>query len=631
MDRDNLKEKLKSAPRSTGVYIMKDGAGRVIYVGKAKNLRARVRTYMDEKDARPMIPFLVPKISDIEYIMTDSEKEALLLENNLIKAHRPRYNVIFRDDKDYFSLRIDRGDPFPRLELVRRPKRDGALYFGPFSSGGAVKETLGFLQRLFPLRTCKKAEFKSRKRPCIEYEIRRCLAPCCGYIDAETYNGMVGDVVLFMEGRGKGLVADLKRRMSEAARSQRYEEAGRIRDMIGAIETTLERQKAFSMSHKDQDVFGIFREGDLTQVGILFVRKGKWMGSRSFPVIRSASDPAEIISSVLKQYYGLEMPVPDEIIVPARVEDRAVVSEWLSEKKGARVSIETPRRGKKKALADAAVRNAESVFRTLRRPEENAAENAEALARELHLKKIPRRIECIDISNIGGRMAVGSKVAFQDGAPDKSGYRHFRIRDIEGMDDYGMMLEVLRRRFAEMPNPPDLLIMDGGKGQLQVALRALKESGLSGIDVIGLAKETREFRREQASGGKPGSVKKTEDRVYIPGRKDPIYLSRRPEILRLLQMVRNEAHRFAVSYHRRLMMKRDRQSVLDEIPGIGTARKKELIGRFGDIEGILNAGIEELTKIPGITGELGRTILEYLKEANSETQSTESQTIPESE
>lgn len=613
MDKDNLKERLKSAPRSTGVYIMKDGTGRVIYVGKAKNLRARVRSYMDEKDARPMIPFLVSRISDIEYIMTDSEKEALLLENNLIKAHRPRYNVLFRDDKDYFCLRIDQKDPFPRLELVRRPKRDGAVYFGPFSSGGAVKETLGFLQKIFPLRTCKAADFKSRKRPCIEYDIKRCLAPCCGYVDGDTYRELVRDVVLFMEGRERGLIADLKRRMAEAARSLQYEEAGRIRDMIGAIETTLERQKAFSMSHKDQDVFGMFRERNLTQISVLFIRKGKWIGSKAFPVIRSVSDSAEIASSVLKQYYGMEIPLPDEVLVPVHMEDRAVVSEWLGEKKGSRVVIESPRRGKKKALIDAADRNAEKVFRTLRRPEESAAENAEALARELHLRKVPHRIECFDISNIGGQMAVGSKVVFQDGVPDKSGYRHFRIREVGGMDDYGMMLEVLRRRFRESRDLPDLLIVDGGKGQLQVALLALKETGSTGLDVIGLAKEARGSRHELAAGGKKGVVRKTEDRVYIPGRKDPVFLTRTPEILRLLQRIRDEAHRFAVSYHRRLMMKRDRQSVLDEIPGIGPARKRELIERFGDIEGILHAGIEELTRIPGIDEGLGRTILEKIE------------------
>jgi len=610
IEAEKLKTKIDNAPRLPGVYLMKDKHEKIIYVGKAKDLRSRIRAYFGMKDTRPMIPFLVPKIFDLDFIVTETEKEALILENNLIKEYRPRYNVYFRDDKDYLSLRIDLKDPFPRFELVRRPKKDGATYFGPFASSTAMRETLQFVHQIFPLRTCKPLEFKSRRRPCIEYEIKRCLAPCCGLVKKETYRQMVDDAVSFMEGHEKSLVSDLKARMIAAAEAYRFEEAARIRDMIAAIETTIEKQKIMSMYSKNQDVLGLYREGNLTQICILFVRKGKVMGSKKLVPIRLNLESAEIISSVLKQYYQNELLIPDEILIPEEIEDLDLIEQWIAEKKGGRVVIEIPQRGSKKGLIDMARENAESVFKTDQLARENREDSLKLLAQHLHLNRIPNRIECFDISNIGGQYAVGSMVYFAGGLPDKSGYKRFRINTIQGMDDYGMMYEVLKRRYAEKQNLPDLLMVDGGKGQLHVAMAVMKELAIEGLDIIGIAKEDRE--------GNPllkrkGRLQKGEDRVYLPGRKDPIYLSRHPRELFLLQRVRDEAHRFAITYHRKLKEKSDFRSVLDEIPGIGRGKKNALLAHFKDINRIRQASMEDLKQVGGIGDELARIVSDFFK------------------
>ncbi len=587
-----LKSTVKNAPRATGVYLMKDAAGKVVYVGKARDLKSRVRAYFRMTDKRPMIPLLVSRIADVEFIVTGTEKEALILENNLIKEYRPRYNVIFRDDKTYFHIRIDAREPFPRFQLVRRPKIDGASYFGPYPSGGAARETLEFVQPVFTLRTCRDREFKSRKRPCLEYEIGRCLAPCAGRVEESFYRRLVEDGIAFLEGKEKKLLAGLRARMDAAAEEMRFEEAAALRDRIAAVETTLEKQRVATMTTADQDVFGFYREEDRTQMCALQVRNGRLMGQKTFPLIRVGSGTDEILSSLIKQYYDGEIYIPAEIIVPVAVEDGGVISEWLSEKRGRAMAVVLPRRGQKRGLLRIALRNAENLFRSEQSAVSDPNDALRLLAEALGLKNPPARIECFDISNIGGDYAVGGMVTFADGVPCKQGYRRFRIRTVNGADDYAMMYEVLKRRYEKKENLPDLIVVDGGRGHLGVAVSLLKDLDIRGVDVIGFAKEAR--RKD------PSAPDKNEDRVYLPRRKDPLYLTRRPAAFFLLQRVRDEAHRFAVSYHRRLKEKSDLHSLLDEIPGIGPSRKKALLSHFGGIAAICTASPEALEQAPGI-------------------------------
>ena len=547
---DGLKSKVLNVPHGTGVYIMKDASGKVIYVGKAKDLKNRVRSYFGNHDTRPMIPFLVPKIHDLDFIMTDTEKEALILENSLIKEYRPRYNVFFRDDKDYYHLRIAMDHPYPRFQLVRRPKKDGALYFGPYSSALAIKETLNYLQSIFPLRTCKDIIFKTRTRPCIEYEIKRCLGPCKGLVGEKQYGEMVSFAVSLLDGKEKKLLKDLKYGMREAAGRFEYEEAARLRDIILAIEATIEKQKVMSPigDSRDQDIFGIFREGNNTLVCAIRIKKGRIQGTKKFPVFKLDIGSAEILSSVLKQFYADEPQVPEDIILPFEIEEKELISDWLSGIRGGRAALIIPQRGKKRELLEMAQKNAENLFKAERDFAVSVRDTLEAIAGKLHLKRVPERIECFDISNIGGEGAVGSLVCFRNGVPEKERYRRFRIRETAGPDDYGMLYEVLKRRFVHTEELPDLIMIDGGKGQLNAALAAMRESAVD-VDIIGFAKEAAEDRTPHLGQPPPGkrSVRKTEDRVYLAGRKDPVYLTRNPRSLLLLQSIRDEAHRFAIS------------------------------------------------------------------------------------
>ncbi|TFG92867.1 MAG: excinuclease ABC subunit UvrC [Syntrophobacterales bacterium] len=606
MDEKLRQEKIRNAPARSGVYLMKDGDGRVIYVGKAKNLRARVRSYFGGTDLRRMIPFLVSRIQDMEFIVTDTEKEALILENNLIKKHRPRYNVNLRDDKNFYSLRVDTTQYFPRFQLVRSIKKDGARYFGPYSSSASMKETFWYLHRIFPRRTCRDLEFKTRNRPCMEFQIKRCLAPCCGLVTAADYRRLVADATLFLEGRSGKLVRQLRSRMDRSSEEMRFEEAARIRDKIGAIETTLEKQRIVSSLFKDQDLFGSHRVDDRLQIYAIHVRKGAIIGQRSFPLVKTRLETSEALSSLLKQYYNAGVTVPREVIVPERIEDAEVIEQWLTEKKGGKVSLLVPRRGNTKALLAMALSNAENALRASEKHENEHDGTLAEIESLLLLKKVPRRIECFDISNIGGNYAVGSMVVFTEGVPDKSRYRRFKIRTKEEADDYGMMREVLERRYGEGSDLPDLIMVDGGKGQLGVALSVLEERGVQGVDVIGLAKEAHTF-----STVAPSAVSRDRDRVYLPNRKNPLYLDKHPRALFLLQRVRDEAHRFAVTYHRTLKAQKDFSSVLDNVPGIGAVRKKALLTFFRDVKKIEAASREELEKVPGIGENAAHTIFEY--------------------
>jgi excinuclease ABC subunit C len=600
-----LIEKISALPRASGVYLMKDDARKVIYVGKAKDLKSRVMSYFTGKDTRAMAPFLLSRVRDIDFITTATPKEALILENHLIKRHRPRYNVNLRDDKTYYHLSLDLREPFPRLQLVRKRKNDGALYFGPYPSGAAAKETLRFVQRMFPLRSCRDRDFRLRSRPCLEYQIGRCPAPCRGLIEKEAYRKMVEDVVRFLQGRRRELIADLKKKMHDAAENLDYEEAARLRDRLRALEHVLEKQNVDAGEPVDQDVFGIYRQDDRFQLCVLMIRDGKLLGSKSFMPVKVSQESEEVLSASLVQYYDAEAFIPDEIILPAAPADGEVIAEWLAEKKGKKVKLTVPVMGNKKAQLEMACTNARNVWETANKKEEHLAHVLSLLKEKLHLSREPHRLECYDISNIGGQQAVGSMIVFQDGLPDKKNYRRFRIRISDQPDDYGMMQEMLTRRFTGGEPLPDLVVVDGGKGQLNVALTVLRRLNIR-LDVVGLAKVKRWNSSLGARGEKDADKK--EDRVYLPGRKDAVFLSRWPQALRILQQARDEAHRFALSYHRSLKRTSDLTSWLDEMPEIGEKRKAMLLQQFGSVERIREASIQELQKVPGI----GRVLAEKI-------------------
>lgn len=440
----------------------------------------------------------------------------------------------------------------------------------------------------------------------MEFQIKRCLAPCCGLVTGRDYRKIVVEAILFIEGRGGRLVRQLRSRMDRAAEALDFEEAARIRDKIGAIETTLEKQRIVSASFKDQDIFGLYREGDRIQIYAIYVRKGAIIGQRRFSIMKTRMESSEALSSLLKQYYNTGPTIPGEIIVTERMEDAQIIEQWLTEKKSGKVSLVVPRRGNKKALLDMAMSNAENALQSEEKLEADNERVLEDLAKGLLLQKTPRRIECFDISNIGGKYAVGSLVSFDRGIPEKSRYRRFRIKTKGDADDYGMMREVLERRYSGKGDIPDLIVVDGGKGQLGVALSVLRGLGVEKVDVIGLAKESHTLPARGLS-----RVYRGRDRVYLPNRKNPLYLSRYPQALFLLQRVRDEAHRFAVTYHRKVKEKENFHSVLDNIPGIGKTRKRALLIHFLEMDKIANASREKLEEVPGIGKDAAYRIFEY--------------------
>jgi len=485
MELPSLEEQIQGLPSSPGVYLMKDKEGTVLYAGKAKNLRNRVRTYFGKAgDTRYSLRFLRPKVHQLETLLTDTEKEALVLENTLIKKYQPRYNINFKDDKTFFSLKFSLNENFPKLSLVRKTKRDGCRYFGPFASSAAVKETLRLLQRVFPLRTCREANFRNRSRPCLNFQIKKCWGPCCGLISQEKYAELAQEVLLFLEGKNSQLTKLLEEKMMAAAEELNFEEAARIRDQIQAMEQTLEKQKAVSSTLTDQDVFAFFRRGNTWEFQVLFYRRGLLMGNKSFHFSRLNLPEEEALSAFIQQYYAGDPFIPKEILLPLAIENKELLSEWLSEKKGERVEVLTPQRGQKKRLVEMARKNAENTFQKKVSEKETVELTLKELQEKLRLRTLPHRLECFDISNLFGTLAVGSMVSFLDGRPDRPGYRHFKVHAPSFPDDYAMMYEVLKRRYSKLSGEkekPDLLIVDGGKGQLNVALAVLAELKLTGI------------------------------------------------------------------------------------------------------------------------------------------------------
>lgn len=581
--RTELQEQVASLPDKPGVYLMKDQAGKIIYVGKAINLKNRVRSYFQLRGLSPKTAALVARIVSFETIVTTSEIEALILECNLIKKHRPRYNISLRDDKTYPFIKVTLNEEFPRLYATRRLEKDGAKYYGPYASAGAMHETISLLKKLFPLRSCRVLD---ARRPCLEYHINRCLAPCAGLIDAVTYGEMVKTVCLFLDGRSAEVEKDLRQRMLAASEAMKFELAARLRDQLAAVRQVMEKQNIVTGAG-DQDVLGLARQGRQACVQVFFVRSGKMIGRDHF-MLSGAEEEADgdLLAAFVKQYYSESTFIPQEILTPACLPESELLTAWLSDRKSAAVHLLTPQRGSKRELIVLAADNAAEVLR--QRCERDAAKLGrrslalQELADRLALVKSPVRIECFDISHIQGSETVASMVVFTDGEPDKSEYRRFKLRTVEGRpDDFASMQEVTLRRYREAAEPlPDLIVVDGGKGQLSSALEVIRGVGLAEIPVIGLAKEFEHIFRENIS--------------------EPLILPRHSEGLRLIQQIRDEAHRFAVSYHRKLRTKRNLVSVLDHISGIGPKRRQSLWKHFGAIERIKQASLEELAAAPGI-------------------------------
>ncbi|MBI4488889.1 MAG: excinuclease ABC subunit UvrC [Deltaproteobacteria bacterium] len=611
-----IEEKLDSLPSHSGVYLMRDRDGKVIYVGKAKDLRSRVRAYFRGGDERSQIQFLMRRVGDIETLVTTNEKEALILENNLIKQYKPRYNIRLKDDKSYLSIKVTLQHPWPRILATRKIVKDGSRYFGPYSSAFAARETLDIIEKHFLLRSCTDHNFKNRTRPCLQYQIKRCLGPCVLPVDPKEYQEQLGQAILFIEGKRQELLDELRRKMQEEADALEFEAAAKIRDQIQAVEKTIEKQRMVSHWGADQDIFGLYREGGFIEVQVLFVRQGKLTGNQAYTLQDLEFSDEQVMESLLTQFYQGDRFVPDEVLLPVELEDREVREEYLSERKGKRVSLLCPQRGDKRQLVEMAEQNARQSFYERHDQEREREKMLLELQERLRLRHYPQRIECYDISNIHGSHAVGSMVTFFNGEPDKRRYRHYRIRTVaaaSGGDDFAMMHEVLKRRFSrgvQEGDLPDLVVVDGGKGQLGMALAAMRELAVKDVDVVALAK-----MRVQPSVRSP-EIQRSEERLFLPGQSNPITLRRNSNALFLLQRVRDEAHRFAITYHKKLRRRQTLYSVLDKIPGIGGARKRALLRHFGSVKRIEEATVKDLLQVPFMNEKIAQEILQALRAAS---------------
>ena len=617
IQEESLKQKLHTLPHKPGVYLMKNEAGRVIYVGKAIDLSNRVRSYFHASAGQtPKIRHLVANIHDVEFIVTESELEALILEANLIKKHRPKYNVRLKDDKRYPYIRIRWAEDYPRIDITRQMRQDGSRYFGPFTASWAVTQTLDLLRRLFPYRTCDRAITGQDKRPCLYYHIKRCPGPCIGAVTREEYRATIDRICLFLEGKSENIVKELKSRMEAAAERLEFEEAAKYRDQLQAIERVVEHQKIVSNKLKDQDVIAFARADGEACVQVFFIRYGKLIGREYFVLEGTADEDAQnIMSSFLTQFYTKAAYIPPEILLPGEIDEALIIQSWLKSKRGRKVSLLVPRRGQNKDLVKMATENAVETLKHLKAQwlveESRGVEALQQIQEALQLPNPPTRIECYDISNLQGTAATGSMVVFVKGVPRKSEYRRFKIRTVDGADDYAMLREVLQRRLKRLSQDtteskarkknkepsawtlrPDLMIIDGGRGQLNAVLETMKQYQVEDIPVVGLAKAREE--------------------LFVSGRSAPIVLPENSQGLFLVQRIRDEAHRFAVEYHRRLRSKSTVTSLLEEIPGIGPRRRQALMKRFGSIETIAEASVEELVRVPGMTRQAAEKLKEYL-------------------
>jgi excinuclease ABC subunit C len=593
-------EFLRSVPNRSGVYIMKNRHGQILYVGKAKNLRKRVSSYQRvNSKVSPKTVLLVGKIATIETIQTHTEKEAFILEASLIKKHRPKFNIELKDDKSYPSIKVTLGEEWPRVYMTRRRIKDGSRYFGPYSSAGAMHNTLNIINRLFPLRRCKGKHIKKRKRPCLNYQMGRCLAPCSGKVEKKQYRQMVDNVLMVLQGKNRKLQVQLETEMQRAAEILEFEKAALVRDQVHALVKTLEKQVVVSNLDRDQDVFGYVRKGAGVGIAIINVRQGIVCGQQVFFLIDPIGNDNEVLGEVIRQYYNREQFVPDELLLPAKITDYVHLAEWLGDTSGKGVGLRVPKRGEGLKLLEMAASNAEQVHIDQENKERNWQELARNMQAKLHLHLFPARVECLDISNIGGKQPVGSLVCFVEGDKTPKEYRHYSISGAHEPDDYRMMNEVLTRRFkteGKVAVLPDLLVIDGGKGHLNVAQKVIQNKGLEDqIELVSIAKD-----KENKS-----------DKIYRPGRKNPINLQRHSPVLLFLMRVRDEAHRFGISFHRRLRHKSTLSSELDNVPGIGPSRKKILLKSLGSLARIKKASRAELAAVPGIGTELAGQIWNF--------------------
>lgn len=610
----DVREQIERFPRTPGVYLMKNAEGRIVYVGKAKNLRSRVRQYYSQGgDPRYHIRLGLPSVVDIDFLATNTEKEALILENTLIKKHKPRFNITLRDDKNHVHLRLDPQQQYPRLTIVRQPGKDKALYFGPYASSQAVRETLRGLYRAFPIRSCTDAVFNSRSRPCLYHEIGQCVAPCVpGYTTAVAYRELVQQVVLHLQGKSDELIKTLKADIAAAAEELRFEEAAHLYKRLQAVEETVGKQSVTSVKQRDQDIFGYYRAGDTVQIQTLNVRNGQLVGGRAYTFPRQLVPETEVLSSFINQYYAENPYIPREVLLPCALEDADSLAELLSERKGRQVSVLVPQKGDRHHLVQLAMKNAVLAYDKARAEDDQLQRALEELQHKLHLRVLPRRIECFDISNISGTQAVGSMVCFQDGEPDKQRYRRYRIQTLDGPNDYGMMLEVLRRRYRralEEHDLPDLLMVDGGKGQLSMAMQALDDLGIDDLEVVGIAKSRLQVDAET------GARRHSDEKLYRPQRKNAVLFPVNSPALFLLQRVRDEAHRFAVTYHKALRSKQRLRSALEDVPGVGGQRKTQLLRHFGSVKQIRTASLESLETVPGLPSRVAQAVYAYFHPA----------------
>ena len=609
-----LKNKLKNLPISPGVYLMKDAKHKVIYVGKAKNLKNRVKSYFQKStDDRLYTEYLVRRVADIDFVLTETEKEALILENNLIKQFKPKFNINLRDDKTFISIKLEVNEKFPYPKVVRQIEDDGAMYFGPYASSRAVRETLRYINDTIPIRKCPDNVFKNRVKPCLYYQIYKCLGPCCDLVDEATYQGLIDQVVLILKGKQEDLVGILKQQMYEESKSMRYEKAAKIRDRIRAIEETVEKQRIHSMTFVDRDVFGYYMVGNEVYIEVMFIRSGNMEDVASYHFSTNHNTIEEVFRSFLNQFYSQTRFIPSEVIIPVQSADAKLLGEWLGDRKRKKVEVIYPHRGDKVRLVEMAQKNAENAYMVSRVHEEDFARTLHSLKETLKLRQVPERIECFDISNIFGKQAVGSMVTFEQGKPNKSRYKRFKIKTVGQIDDYAMMYEVLTRRCkraVEEGDLPDLIVVDGGKGQLGVAMKVFEELAIGNVDLIALAKGRTE---SSVTGEKIG------EQVFLPLISEPIMLSLSAPELLFLDKVRDEAHRFAITYHRKLRDKEYYKSPLDKIPGIGALRKKALMKCFGSIEGIRNATIEQLIEISKLPPKQANEIYHYFHKTEAVT------------
>lgn len=610
-----------SFPTAPGVYLMRDKAGKVIYVGKAKNLRARLRSYFrDSGDDRPQIQFLRRRIAAVETIVTTTEKEALLLENTLIKEHRPRYNIQLRDDKTYISLRLDLGHEWPRLHRIRKrlPGDSKATYFGPFASSQAVRETLRFLLTHFPLRSCSDHVLANRRRPCLLYQIGRCCAPCVKPVDRDEYKSLVDATILFLKGRREDVLRLLREKMEEYSESMQFEKAAALRDRIAAVEETLEGEKVVSHRVFDRDVVALARDQGRLVFAVLVFRQGKLTDSHTFDARDLDLDDGELLDQFVSQYYDGSRVVPRDVLLSAAPAEIELVESALSAQREGPVRVHVPQRGNKRRLVEMAGQNARAQLERILAGRRSEEQVLDALRERLGLASIPRHIECFDISNIQGSMAVGSMVCFRDGQPEKSDYRHFVIRTVEGANDFAMMREVLERRYKRMVDEdrpmPDLVLIDGGKGQLGVARIVFEDLGLT--DRVPLAAIAKSKLKPALRRAAPKI--RTEERIFLPGRKNPVLFRRGDPALYLLQRVRDEAHRFGITFHRKLRRKSNLRSVLDTLPGIGKTRRQALLRHFGSVARLREAPLEAIKSVPRMPEAVAETVFRFLHPAQEE-------------